>query len=188
MPCDYCTDPDGEPCYPSYGVAPHITSWDSGETVLIPVSPFLFNFVPDPESPGHGTWYCPRCLEGMPQSNRKTVVQPAVHELVLEDISVERVKQITKGFSFEHDDKQDDRSLALCAQKILSLLDLGDRDSWTQNRAFHVAETHDYRQCLIVAAAMITAELERVDRAGKVNQPPDDEGPELLQIDPEKFM
>lgn len=28
MSCPACTDPDGEPCHPIYGLAPHVHAWD----------------------------------------------------------------------------------------------------------------------------------------------------------------
>ena len=50
--CPHCTDPNGEPCYPIYGLAPR--EMHGGET-----------FREDPDVPGCGTWYCPVCRAGM---------------------------------------------------------------------------------------------------------------------------
>jgi hypothetical protein len=42
MSCDYCTDPDGAPCFPLYGVGPHIHEGIDGNPLLgrtIPLPP-----------------------------------------------------------------------------------------------------------------------------------------------------
>lgn len=71
MSCEHCTDLDGSPCMPSYGVAPHtcfykIPGATIGQSVLLPREEWPENFVEDPECPGQGMWYCPSCKEGMP--------------------------------------------------------------------------------------------------------------------------
>ena len=62
MSCDHCTDPDGKPCFPTYGHAP--AKWGAG-------------FVSDPLDPRMGTFFCPVCGDG------KQDVSPddeAIHE------------------------------------------------------------------------------------------------------------
>ena len=74
--CERCTDPDGMPCLPHYGLAPHthdsqqkdpgkfdIDEW-IGSTRFYPKDEWPDNFVEDPDSPNHGTWYCSFCWEG----------------------------------------------------------------------------------------------------------------------------
>lgn len=67
MSCKHCTDQDGAPCYPVYGVAPHRHD-DSGATVLLPRSEWPSNFSEDAGHAGLGTWWCPRCGDGKPAS------------------------------------------------------------------------------------------------------------------------
>lgn len=61
--CPHCTDPDGEPCYPQYGVAPH--RGNSFGTIFHYVDHWPESFVPDPDEPECGTWFCPHCWDGM---------------------------------------------------------------------------------------------------------------------------
>jgi len=67
MTCEHCTDPDGSPCFPVYGVGPHTHkpgSWMTGE-MLPPDSHPAYR--EDPESPGHGVYWCPVCGDGKPE-------------------------------------------------------------------------------------------------------------------------
>ncbi len=55
--------------YPVYGVAPHKhdlgkTGSIIGSTVVQPKETWPENFVEDKESPGCGTYYCPKCKKG----------------------------------------------------------------------------------------------------------------------------
>ena len=72
MPCAHCTDPDGEPCFPSYGVAPHVCHFKIGRpmggSVFLPESDWPDNFKPDPDNPGCGTYWCPKCGHGKPET------------------------------------------------------------------------------------------------------------------------
>lgn len=61
MACERCTGLDGDELYPQYGHAPHVHT--SGGTAFIGEPPA--NFIPDPDAPGLGTWYCPACKAGM---------------------------------------------------------------------------------------------------------------------------
>ncbi len=72
MTCIVCTDPDGEPCYPVYGLAPHEHIW-SGVMITgtkpLPREQWPENFQedPDPNYSGMGTWWCPLCGQGKPE-------------------------------------------------------------------------------------------------------------------------
>lgn len=73
MSCEHCKDPDGQPCYPSYGVAPHecfykIPGAKIGESRLLPRDQWPDNFTEDSESPGCGVYWCAHCGEGKPKS------------------------------------------------------------------------------------------------------------------------
>lgn len=85
---------------------------------------------------------------------------------VLADVLAERERQIMRGFTPEHDDTHTDGSLAVCASGLLFLLD-GKKDptNWTLGRINHIRKKHLKRQQLVIAAAMIIAEIERMDRA-----------------------
>lgn len=72
MTCKHCHDPEtGDTGYPIYGLAPHtheqaaIGEW-LGSTRLTDSQQWPANFLPDPDAPGCGTWFCPECREGMP--------------------------------------------------------------------------------------------------------------------------
>lgn len=70
MPCEFCTDPDGIACMPSYGLAPH-QHVCTGGTIVFGATEFVSEkehpdyFVPDSECPEMGTWFCPYCREGL---------------------------------------------------------------------------------------------------------------------------
>ena len=71
MACEYCTDPDGKPCFPQYGLAPHLHGTGPGfpfGTFFKPRELWLSNFKEDPDSPNHGTYWCPECGDGKPES------------------------------------------------------------------------------------------------------------------------
>lgn len=76
--CDHCVDPDGNNCYPYYGLAPHrhdlnitghnkhddsdITGYIIGSTVLEPKENWPENFIADSGAAGLGTYIrCPFC-------------------------------------------------------------------------------------------------------------------------------
>ena len=80
------------------------------------------------------------------------------------EIDAERWRQIQKGFTPDHDDTLTDGSIALCAKMILDRCPLGDLQEWGLDRALHVTKKHTVRQRLIIAAALIVAEIERIDR------------------------
>ena len=69
MPCEHCTDPDGVPCYPLYGVGPHrhdLAHGIIGSTRMLPREEWPTNFQEDPEAPGLGVWWCSHCGDGKP--------------------------------------------------------------------------------------------------------------------------
>jgi hypothetical protein len=87
---------------------------------------------------------------------------------VLNDILIERQRQLAKGFTSDSDDHNTDGSMTVCAMRILQKVPSQDLQPWANSRAQHVTEKHTPRQRLIIAAALIVAEVERLDRiAGK---------------------
>lgn len=69
MACEHCTDPDGESCYPMYGVGPHRHEGASiiGSTVLLPKEAWPENYQEDADCPGLGVWWCAHCGDGKPE-------------------------------------------------------------------------------------------------------------------------
>lgn len=109
----------------------------------------------------------------------------------LDEIGNERARQIgIEGWSPKHDDQHTDRSLALAAALYASPIPLQKvtihengsvttRDPWPwwntdhdpQSRtpatqAWDKRAKHDYRRRLMIAGALIVAEIERLDRNG----------------------
>ena len=75
MSCEYCTDPDGLSCFPQYGLAPHLHGTGPGfpiGTFFKPREFWLSNFQEDPESPNHGTYWCPECGDGKPEDEARS--------------------------------------------------------------------------------------------------------------------
>lgn len=62
MSCEMCTDPDGAPCFPLHGLAPHIHKPDSIEFHTEPME----GFTPDQGDPRQGVHWCPHCGDGKP--------------------------------------------------------------------------------------------------------------------------
>ena len=72
MSCLRCTDPDGELCFPQYGIGPHAHEELNGAPIIgstkpLPRDQWPANYQEDPKAPGHGTWWCPHCGEGKPE-------------------------------------------------------------------------------------------------------------------------
>lgn len=98
---------------------------------------------------------------------------------VLLEIVGERQRQIVKGFTHKSDDYRADGALPLCAAMIADPSgDLQERsatsqirswseEGWEAERAEHVCGKHTRRRQLIIAAAMLVAEIERIDRAAR---------------------
>ena len=86
---------------------------------------------------------------------------------ILDDIATERVKQIAKGWDAHHDDFHEDGALAIAAGCIAIY-------SATCNSPKHLFPWDDEtltrwtdkprRQQLIIAAALVVTEIERLDR------------------------
>ena len=62
MSFEHCTDPDGAPYFPQYGLAPHLHTHDGVVFSLENAA----GFTPEDEDPTHGTWWCPHCGDGRP--------------------------------------------------------------------------------------------------------------------------
>ena len=102
---------------------------------------------------------------------------------VLHDIATERARQRAKGYGAAHDDMHTDRSIVAAAVMIAvppqykvvrapadSIAAAMRRDTtvveWPCSLAGYVSRKHedDYRATLVIAAALLVAEIERVDR------------------------
>lgn len=101
---------------------------------------------------------------------------------VIDEIAKERQRQISKeGWSLEHDDEHTDGSLADAAAcyaattrpfKAEEFVGVGYKpytaysDLWPQSWADHwFRPKRARRRCLVIAAALLVAEIERLDRA-----------------------
>ena len=83
---------------------------------------------------------------------------------VIEEVAAEREKQVSKGYDAKHDDTHDDQSLTLVAAYLAIPCTSGvpiPAPDW----GLELEESHGERDCLIIAAALIIAEVERMDRA-----------------------
>lgn len=118
-------------------------------------------------------------IEGTPDSEE---AETAVYRLdtgVISDVAAERLRQIeAEGYSPAHDDKHTDGELALAAAMYAIPYDNPDIDQddfiglqmaleigsgWT------VKPDTDKRRRLVKAAALIVAEVERLDRAANAS-------------------
>jgi hypothetical protein len=68
MTCEQCVDPDGVPCLPQYGRAPHVhlphPSFPSIiQAVPLPREEWPPEFEEDQGNLGYGVWYCTNCGE-----------------------------------------------------------------------------------------------------------------------------
>lgn len=69
MSCEHCTDPDGTPCFPVYGVGPHIHSGPAfGGTLMLAPEHWPNCYRENPDEPGMGVWWCPYCGDGKPDA------------------------------------------------------------------------------------------------------------------------
>jgi len=71
MPCIHCSDPDGLPCFPQYGLAPHLHA-DDFSPAFKPRELWPENFKEGMENPNHGTWWCSHCDDGNPDGEIAT--------------------------------------------------------------------------------------------------------------------
>lgn len=92
MSCDQCIDPDGEPCFPQYGLAPHLHGTGPEFGVGTHFKPKCFwpeNFQEDPDIPNHGVWWCSHCGDGKPTCTSQTLAQ---HEAEKQEPLVKRLR------------------------------------------------------------------------------------------------
>lgn len=89
----------------------------------------------------------------------------------LRDVIVERYRQINdEHFSAAHDDEHTDCSLAIASAYYATfytdtqVLDCGGRTGWPWGDEWLKLTMH--RQTCVKAAALLIAEIERIDRAG----------------------
>jgi hypothetical protein len=84
-------------------------------------------------------------------------------DAVLSEIAAERKKQISKGWTAEHDDRHTAGEIAIIAGYVCQ----EKRDRWK------IVSRHanDRRQQLVIAAALVVAEIERLDRKAEGEQP-----------------
>jgi len=92
-------------------------------------------------------------------------------------IQNERDRQILKGYDADHDDGHNDGCLADLAAYCAASRDRSNQivlPVWAAKYADHIdaKHGHDRRQMLVIAAALIVAEIERLQRAA----PPAEEG------------
>jgi len=97
-------------------------------------------------------------------------------EEVIGEILAERTRQVEKeGFSEEHDDRHDGGELAAAAAAyamapypIYLKTDLADgvgfKDCFPWGPGYDGRKKHSYKRCLVIAGALIVAELERIGR------------------------
>jgi len=57
--CNHHLDPDGEPCYPYYGLAPHD---HADHSAIAPKEQWPSNFEEATDDPGMGVYHCPECI------------------------------------------------------------------------------------------------------------------------------
>lgn len=78
MPCDFCTDPDGVPCFPQYGLAPHKSFDEKGKPIeaeFLPQDDWPEHFTPDPDNMQYGIYHCPQCGDGKPEPAESELVE-----------------------------------------------------------------------------------------------------------------
>lgn len=81
-----------------------------------------------------------------------------------DDILAERVAQIHRGFDATHDDTHKDGSLLSVPMLILNLVAPAITQNWCAKLFSHIDNNKPLRRQLIIAAAMIAAEIDRRDR------------------------
>jgi len=66
--CEFCIDPDGNLCFPSFGIAPHVPTELNGIRGHQFVEPRPEDgFIPDPDDSTVGIYYCTHCGCGKPE-------------------------------------------------------------------------------------------------------------------------
>jgi hypothetical protein len=87
---------------------------------------------------------------------------------VVREIEIERIRHLDKeGWSKEHDDLHDCEQLAIAAAcyAVPQYLDAEMDQLWPWDARWDKRAKHDTRKRLIIAASLIVAEIERLDRA-----------------------
>lgn len=90
-------------------------------------------------------------------------------KLVVEEILRERVRQVKKeGWDALHDDDHDIGALAQAAACYATfpklIFDKRGDDVWPWNDGYDKRNKHPQRRRLIIAAALLVAEIEKLDR------------------------
>lgn len=118
----------------------------------------------------------------------------------IDEVAAERQRQISKGWTLEHDDEHEDGSLADAAAcyaattrafRAEEVTGVGYKpytsysDLWPKSWADHwFRPNKSRRRRLIIAAALIVAEIERLDR---VAFEPDDEDDDTSRLPSEQL-
>lgn len=108
-------------------------------------------------------WRCADCSFCWDPDERRPMADALK---AVNDVLAERSRQQQKGYTAEHDDKHADGSIAAAAALIAGGYPRrAAMPGWPTKLAKQVATSMDRRQQLVIAAAMIVAEIERLDRA-----------------------
>lgn len=94
---------------------------------------------------------------------------------VIDEIQTERERQVTEeGWTHEHDDAFFNRGLSMAAacyaaggkiyQKCEHVRSVHFNEAWPWDDCHDKREKHDERRQLVIAGALIIAEIERLDR------------------------
>ena len=87
------------------------------------------------------------------------------HEYIILEIARERERQIGKGYDAQHDDKLTAFELsAVAAAVTLGTVEHLPVSGDTRELTGHIIEKWDIRRRLVIAAALLVAEIERLDR------------------------
>jgi hypothetical protein len=85
----------------------------------------------------------------------------------IRDITDERLRQVGKeGWTAEHDDEHSNGQLAQAAA-CYAWAGWKPAPYWPWSRAWDKRDKHDRRRQLVIAGALIVAEIERLDRLGE---------------------
>ena len=101
-----------------------------------------------------------------------------------ESILIERRRQIEQeGWMPEHDDRHNEGQLAIAAAcyAVAGFSDVNVFRDWNNFKSIHYdawpwrpkwdkRKKHDRRRCLVIAGALIAAEIDRLDRKAKVRE------------------
>lgn len=86
----------------------------------------------------------------------------------LDDIIDERYRQMTvEGWTFEHDDAHTDNSLVVAAIMYAMPPTFVEPFSWPWDKKWDKRAEKTKRRRLVIAAALLAAEIDRMDRAGE---------------------